>query len=114
MAAHLPWELWGKRPGEQKHFCKGRGKYHPHYPRNKILLETGSADSFGLFLFFDFRSFSVLFRLYGSISKTDGKAEIYILLSAEGWCTGPYLLVGPAINLPAGDLNPVSLIGRAV
>lgn len=55
-----------------------------------------------------------LFGLYGNTSKTDGKAEIYFPLSAEGWCTGPYLLVGPVINLPAGDLNPVFLIGGVV
>ena len=52
--------------------------------------------------------------MYGNISKTDGTAEIYFPLSAEGWCTGPYLLVGPPINLPAGDLNTVFLIGRVV
>lgn len=55
-----------------------------------------------------------LSSLYGNISKTDGKAEIYFPLSAEGWCTGPYLLLGPVINLPADDLNPVFLIGRVV
>lgn len=59
-------------------------------------------------------SLGFLFSLYGNISKTDGKAEIYFPLSAESWCTGPYLLVGPVINLPAGDLNPVFLIGRVV
>lgn len=55
-----------------------------------------------------------MFCLYGSVSKPDGNAEIYYPSSAEGWCTGPYLLVGPVINLPAGDLNPVFLIGRVV
>lgn len=53
-----------------------------------------------------------MFCLCGNISKTDGRAEIDFPLSAEGWCTGPCLLVGPLINLPAGDVNPVLLIGR--
>lgn len=82
------------------------GEHHPHYPGDKDPSEDEIRGA-GIFGF-------CLFCLYGNISKTDGKAEIYFPLSAEGWCTGPYLLVGPVINLPVGDLNPVFLIGRVV
>lgn len=82
--------------------------------RNVILITQEIKSFWILEVQIAFFLFCFVFCLYGSISKTDGKAEIYILLSAEGWCTGPYLLVGTPINLPAGDLNPVALIGRAV